>query len=73
VFDKLGRRRTGLELNCGRFRKSKKTVTRDPRLPEILRPPSGLMRKRRPAYVWITLALLLGAFIALLVIVFASG
>lgn len=47
-------------------------MTPDPRLPEIIPPPSGLMRKRRPAYVWITLALLLGAFIALLVIVFAS-
>jgi hypothetical protein len=30
------------------------------------------MRKRRPVYVWIGLALLLGGIIALLLIVFAS-
>jgi hypothetical protein len=44
----------------------------DPRLPEIAQPPAGLMRKKRPVYVWIGLALFLGAFIALLLIVFAS-
>ena len=47
-------------------------MTADPHLPEIVQPPAGLMRKRRPFYVWIGLALLLGAFIALLLIVFAS-
>jgi hypothetical protein len=47
-------------------------VTADPRLPEIVQPPAGLMRKRRPVYVWIGLALLLGGIIALLLIVFAS-
>jgi hypothetical protein len=47
-------------------------VTADPRLPEIVQPPAGLMRKRRPVYVWIAFALLLGGFIALLLIVFAS-
>jgi len=47
-------------------------VIADPRLPEIVQPPAGLMRKKRPVYVWIGLALFLGAFIALLLIVFAS-
>ena len=47
-------------------------MTADPRLPEIVQPPAGLMRKKRPVYVWIGLALLLGAFIALLLLVFAS-
>jgi hypothetical protein len=47
-------------------------VIADPRLPEIVRPPAGLMRKKRPVYVWIGFALFLGAFIALLLLVFAS-
>jgi hypothetical protein len=55
-----------------RFRNREKIVTADPRLPEIVQPPAGLMRKKRPVYVWIGLALLLGAFIALLLLVFAS-
>jgi hypothetical protein len=55
-----------------RFRNREEIVIADPRLPEIVQPPAGLMRKKRPVYVWIGLALLLGAFIALLLIVFAS-
>jgi hypothetical protein len=47
-------------------------MTADPNFPEIVPPPDGLMRKRRPVYVWIGLALLLGGLIALLLIVFAS-
>jgi hypothetical protein len=55
-----------------RFRNREKIVIADPRLPEIVRPPAGLMRKKRPVYVWIGFALFLGAFIALLLLVFAS-
>ena len=58
-------------MNPRRFTQSRENVTRDPRLPEIIPPPAGLMRKRRPAYVWIGLALLLGSIIALFLI-FAS-
>jgi hypothetical protein len=37
-------------------------------LPEIVPPPSGLMRKRRPVWVWIMFALLLGGLIALILV-----
>jgi hypothetical protein len=46
-----------------------KTVNGDPPLPEIVPPPPrGLMRKRPPIWVWIGLALLLGALIALVLV-----
>jgi hypothetical protein len=74
VSEKSGGRRTGaeLDLNSRRFTQSRENVTPDPHLPEIIPPPAGLMRKRRPAYLWIGLALLLGGIIALLLIIFAS-
>jgi hypothetical protein len=74
VSEKSGGRGAGVEreLNSRRLAQSKENVTPDPHLPEIIPPPAGLMRKRRPAYVWIGLALLLGGIIALLLIVFAS-
>jgi hypothetical protein len=74
VPEKSGGRRAGseLDLNSRRLAQSRENVTPDPQLPEIIPPPDGLMRKRRPAYVWIGLALLLGGIIALFLIVFAS-
>jgi len=73
VSEKSGGRRVGAEreLNSRRLTQSRDNVTPDPQLPEIIPPPTGLMRKRRPAYVWIGLALLLGGIIALFLI-FAS-
>ncbi|HXN99357.1 MAG TPA: hypothetical protein VN881_09815 [Candidatus Acidoferrales bacterium] len=73
MSEKSGGRRVGAEreLNSRRLTQSRDNVTPDPQLPEIIPPPTGLMRKRRPAYVWIGLALLLGGIIALFLI-FAS-
>ena len=75
VSEKSGGRGAGAEreLNSRSFTQSKDNVTPDPHLPGIVPPPAGLMRKRRPAYLWIGLALLLGGIIALFLIVFASG
>jgi hypothetical protein len=60
--------RPGLRPN----RQNKRTVTAEPLLPEIVPPPPGLMRKRRPIWVWLGLALLLGALIALVLVVLIS-
>jgi hypothetical protein len=47
-------------------------VTAEPLLPEIVPPPRGLMRKRRPIWMWLAFALLLGALIALVLVVLIS-
>ncbi len=51
---------------------NKKIVTAEPLIPEIVPPPPGLMRKRRPIWMWLAFALLLGALIALVLVVLIS-
>jgi hypothetical protein len=65
-----GRART--QTGLPQSRQNKKTMTAEPLLPEIVPPPPGLMRKRRPIWMWLAFALLLGAFIALVLVVLIS-